>query len=139
MFEISLCRAASLAPCDTWLDYSICRSLSRASPWCPLMSSALHFSCLLHCLSLVSHPVALADGRLCWRYPHPLFVQGGLAGAVQALRQMCNLEIEQSFPSQGGGRGMCQQCIVLPLALFSPCLSCVSHGFLLCELSCGLT
>lgn len=130
-WHISPFGAAGSDPCDTWPDYSLCKSLSRVNPGCLLMSSARRFGCLLHRLSSVSFTVAFADGSLCGDAPSPtrLFVQEGLAGAIRAVRQLCSLELEQSFPGPSYlpkrvEKGHVKSALPFPLALFSPCLSC---------------
>lgn len=60
--------------------------------------------------------------------PMGLFVQGGLAGAIRAVRQLCSLELEQSFPGPSYlpkrvEKGRVKSALPFPLALFSPCLS----------------
>lgn len=70
--------------------------------------------------------VACVGGALS---PMGLSAQGGLAAAVQAVRQLCSLELEQSFPGPSylpkqAEEGCVKSALLFPLALFSPCLSC---------------
>ena len=60
--------------------------------------------------------------------PMGLFAQGGLAGAVRAVRRLCSLELEQSFPDPSYlpkqvEEGCVKNALPFLLALFSPCLS----------------